>query len=210
MNEIINMNNIKSICYWTDGNGDIKLPGDSALAHRSEKDLPPAVAAVYKVLNTDSGFCERVVTLNGRCGLLLDILYDKDWVMETVSAFHTEISDETVMNALGAALPCLAQAMANDIHKLYEKAGDDVLCNGLKVLVGINTDVDGHELAVFVPIEDDAATNSTVLIQCARAVRIAECYLNHAAYNTHVEKWIRDLVAAVSIDTVDNYSFVGV
>lgn len=210
MNEIISMSNIKNICYWTDGNGDVKLPGDSALTHRGEKDLPPAVATVYKVLNTDSGFCERVVTLNGRCGLLLDILYDKDWVMETVSSFHTEVSDETVMNVLGAALPCLAQAMFNDISKLYEKAKDDVLCNGLKVLVGVNTDVDGHELAVFVPFEDAAATNNEIMIQCARAARIAECYLNHAAYNTRVEKWIRDLVAAISIDTVDDYSFVGV
>ena len=41
MNEIINMSNIKNIYYWTNINGDIFLPGDSALAHRSEKDLPP-------------------------------------------------------------------------------------------------------------------------------------------------------------------------
>ena len=65
MNEIINMSNIKNIYYWTDINGDIFLPGDSALARRSEKDLPPIAAAVYNALNTDCGFSERVVTMKG-------------------------------------------------------------------------------------------------------------------------------------------------
>lgn len=162
MNEIINMSNIKNIYYWTNINGDIFLPGDSALAHRSEKDLPPIVAAVYNALNTDCGFSERVVTMNSRCGLLLDILYDEDWVMETASGFHLEVSDNTVMNVFGAALPCLAQAIINDIGKRLKQAENVSLCTDLKVLVGINTDVDGHELAVFVPFEDDAATNDYV------------------------------------------------
>jgi hypothetical protein len=67
------------------------------------------VAAVYSALNTDSGVSERVVTLNGHCGLLLDVLYDKDWVSETFSNLNCEIPDEIIMNLFGAALPCLAQ-----------------------------------------------------------------------------------------------------
>lgn len=72
--------NIENIFYWTDNNGAVYLPGDTALTHRTKSDLPRFVAAVYSALNTDSGVSERVVTLNGHCGLLLDVLYDKDWV----------------------------------------------------------------------------------------------------------------------------------
>ena len=73
--------NAKNIVYWTDIHGS--LLGDSVRLHRSESSLPPEIAAVYKVLNLNSGFYERVVTMDGRCGLLLDILYDEDWVAET-------------------------------------------------------------------------------------------------------------------------------
>lgn len=83
MFNIMNLNNIENIFYWTDNNGAVYLPGDTALTYRTKSDLPRFVAAVYSALNTDSGVSERVVTLNGHCGLLLDVLYDKDWVSET-------------------------------------------------------------------------------------------------------------------------------
>lgn len=77
MFNIMNLNNIENIFYWTDNNGAVSLPGDTALTYRTKSDLPRFVAAVYSALNTDSGVSERVVTLNGHCGLLLDVLYDK-------------------------------------------------------------------------------------------------------------------------------------
>lgn len=116
MFNIMNLNNIENIFYWTDNNGAVSLPGDTALTYRTKSDLPRFVAAVYSALNTDSGVSERVVTLNGHCGLLLDVLYDKDWVSETFSNLNCEIPDEIIMNLFGAALPCLAQIMWNDIH----------------------------------------------------------------------------------------------
>lgn len=114
MFNIMNLNNIENIFYWTDNNGAVSLPGDTALTYRTKSDLPRFVAAVYSALNTDSGVSERVVTLNGHCGLLLDVLYDKDWVSETFSNLNCEIPDEIIMNLFGAALPCLAQIMWND------------------------------------------------------------------------------------------------
>lgn len=189
---IENMKDIKSIVYWTDINGSLR--GDSVRMHRSESSLPPQVAAVYKVLNLNSGFYERVATMDGRCGLLLDILYDEDWVTETASEACPNVSSKTAMDVFGATLHYLAKAMYSDIRKL---------------LVGVNSDWDGHELSIFVPFGDGAAENSSVLIECARAARIVECYLNHAAYNERVKKLIRDLAVAVSIDTVDSYNFTG-
>lgn len=93
MFNIMNLNNIENIFYWTDNNGAVSLPGDTALTYRTESDLPRFVAAVYGALNTDSGVSERVVTLNGHCGLLLDVLYDKSWISETFSNLHREIPD---------------------------------------------------------------------------------------------------------------------
>ena len=205
---IKNMKDIKSIVYWTDINGSLR--GDSVRMHRSESSLPPQVAAVYKVLNLNSGFCERVVTMDGRCGLLLDILYDKDWVTETASEAYPNISSKTAMDMLGSALPCLASAMYSDIRRLLDKAEDTSRCIDLKMLVGVNSDWNGHELSIFVPFEDDAAENPNVLIECAQAARIIECYLNNAACNEREKKLIRDLATAVNIDTVDSYNFTGV
>ena len=200
--------NAKNIVYWTDIHGS--LLGDSVRLHRSESSLPPEIAAVYKVLNLNSGFYERVVTMDGRCGLLLDILYDEDWVAETAFAACPKVCSKTAMDMLGSALPCLAKAMFSDIRKLLDKAEDTSRCTDLKMLVGVNSNMDGHELSIFIPFEDGAAENLSVQIECARAARIIECYLNHAAYNERVKKLIRDLVAAVSIDTVDSYNFTGV
>lgn len=204
---IENMKDIKSITYWTDINGSLR--GDSVRLHRPESSLPPQVAAVYKVLNLNSGFYERVATMDGRCGLMLNILYDEDWVVETASEACPDVSGKTAMDMLGSALSCLAKAMYSDIRKLLDKAEDTSRCADFKMLVGVNSDMDGHELSIFVPFEDGAAENTSVLIECARAARIIECYLNHAAYNERVKKLIRDLVAAVSIDTVDSYNFTG-
>lgn len=130
--------------------------------------------------------------------------------METASGFHLEVPDNTVMNVFGAALPCLAQAIINDIGKRLKQTENVSLCTGLKVLVGINTDVDGHELAVFVPFEDDAATNDYVQFKCARSARIVERYLNSAAYSNRVEKWIRGLIEAASIDAIDTSDYTEV
>lgn len=200
--------NAKNIVYWTDIHGS--LLGDSVRLHRSESSLPPEIAAVYKVLNLNSGFYERVVTMDGRCGLLLDILYDEDWVAETAFEACPKVCSKTAMDMLGSALPCLAKAMFSDIRILLDKAEDTSRCTDLKMLVGVNSNMDGHELSIFIPFEDGAAENLSVQIECARAARIIECYLNHAAYNERVKKLIRDLVAAVSIDTVDSYNFTGV
>lgn len=199
--------NTKNIVYWTDIHGSLR--GDSVRMHRSESSLPPQVRAVYKVLNLNSGFYERVVSMDARCGFLLDILYDEDWVTETASEACPNVSGKTVMHVFGASLPYLAKAMYSDIRKLLDKAEDTSRCTDLEMLVGVNSDWDGHELSIFVPFEDGAAENSSVLIECARAARIIECYLNHAAYNERVKKLIYDLVAAVSIDTVDSYNFTG-
>lgn len=45
MFNIMNLNNIENIFYWTDNNGAVSLPGDTALTYRTKSDLPRFVAA---------------------------------------------------------------------------------------------------------------------------------------------------------------------
>ena len=45
MFNIMNLNNIENIFYWTDNNGAVYLPGDTALTYRTKSDLPRFVAA---------------------------------------------------------------------------------------------------------------------------------------------------------------------
>lgn len=199
MFNIMKLNNIKNIFYWTDNNGAVYLPGDTALTYRTKSDLPRFVAAVYSALNSDSGVSERVVTLNGHCGLLLDVLYDKDWVSETFSNLNCEIPDEIIMNLFGAALPCLAQIMANDIHASLNKTEHCSNCPDLRILVGQNTDKDGHELCFFIPFGGTEFDHDE-RIRCAHAARVVENYLDNVAYGKKVKTYIRGLVEAASID----------
>lgn len=199
MFNIMNLNNIENIFYWTDNNGAVSLPGDTALTYRTKSDLPRFVAAVYSALNTDSGVSERVVTLNGHCGLLLDVLYDKDWVSETFSNLNCEIPDEIIMNLFGAALPCLAQIMWNDIHASLNKTEHCSNCPDLRILVGQNTDKDGHELCFFIPFGGTEFDHDE-RIRCAHAARVVENYLDNVAYGKKVETYIRELVEAANID----------
>lgn len=186
MFNIMNLNNIENIFYWTDNNGAVSLPGDTALTYRTKSDLPRFVAAVYSALNTDSGVSERVVTLNGHCGLLLDVLYDKDWVSETFSNLNCEIPDEIIMNLFGAALPCLAQIMWNDIHASLNKTEHCSNCPDLRILVGQNTDKDGHELCFFIPFGGTEFDHDE-RIRCAHAARVVENYLDNVAYANEKE-----------------------
>lgn len=38
MFNIMNLNNIENIFYWTDNNGAVSLPGDTALTYRTKSD----------------------------------------------------------------------------------------------------------------------------------------------------------------------------
>lgn len=85
MFNIMNLNNIENIFYWTDNNGAVSLPGDTALTYRTKSDLPRFVAAVYGALNTDSGVSERVVTLNGQKSASLKKLK----IVKTTDSMHS-------------------------------------------------------------------------------------------------------------------------
>lgn len=211
MFNIMKLNNIKNIFYWTDNNGAVYLPGDTALTYRTKSDLPRFVAAVYSALNTDSGVSERVVTLNGHCGLLLDVLYDKDWVSETFSNLNCEIPDEIIMNLFGAALPCLAQIMWNDIHASLNKTEHCSNCPDLRILVGQNTDKDGHELCFFIPFggtefDDDWTPMSTPLKaykKDMRSIKPAGNYEEGKDYMVAVSPWVLEaFLKANQIDYV--------
>lgn len=103
------------------------------------------------------------------------------------------------MNLFGAALPCLAQIMWNDIHASLNKTEHCSNCPDLRILVGQNTDKDGHELCFFIPFGGTEFDHDE-RIRCAHAARVVENYLDNVAYGKKVETYIRGLVEAASID----------
>ena len=52
--------------------------------------------------------------------------------------------------------------------------------------------------------------NDYVQFKCTRSARIVERYLNGAAYSNRVEKWIRSLIEAASIDAIDTSDYAEV
>lgn len=109
------------------------------------------------------------------------------------------------MNLFGAALPCLAQAMANDIRALLCNTEHCSNCPDLRILVGQNTDKDGHELCFFIPFGGTEFDHDE-RIRCAHAARVVESYLDRKAYSKKVEAYIRKLVDAanISVTTSEN------
>ena len=142
--------------------------------------------AVTVTLNTDSGVSERVVTLNGHSGLLLDVLYDKDWVSETFSNLNCEIPDEIIMNLFGAALPCLAQIMGNDIHASLNKTEHCSNCPDLRIwLAKIQIRMVMSFVSSFPLVGTEFDHDER--IRCAHAARVVENYLDNVAYGKKVE-----------------------
>ena len=151
----------------------------------------------YTALNLDSGVGEQVATIGGQYGILLTVLYDRDWILDTVETFHPNVSESAVVELFGAALPCIADAMSDDLRDLLKNNGAARMRDDVHILYGQNTDVDGHELFVFVPFNSDSDI-------CAKAVRIIEKYLNGNAYGENVMRCIRALVEAADINSLIN------
>lgn len=100
----------------------------------------------YTALNLDSGVGEQVATIGGQYGILLTVLYDRDWILDTVETFHPNVSESAVVELFGAALPCIADAMSDDLRDLLKDNGAARMRDDVHILYGQNTDVDGHEL----------------------------------------------------------------
>ena len=187
--------NRNPVTCWTNYFGDVMLPGDTT--GRDANALPSHMTPAYTALNLDSGVGEQVATIGGQYGILLTVLYDRDWILDTVETFHPNVSESAVVELFGAALPCIADAMSNDLRDLLKNNGAARMRDDVHILYGQNTDVDGHELFVFVPFNSDSDI-------CAKAVRIIEKYLNGNAYGENVMRCIRALVEAADINSLIN------
>lgn len=122
------------ITCWTNYFGDVVLPGDTT--SRDANALPSHMTPAYTALNLDSGVGEQVATIGGQYGILLTVLYDRDWILDTVETFHPNVSESSVVELFGAALPCIANAMSDDLRDSLKDNGaarmrDDIVHNFL-------------------------------------------------------------------------------
>lgn len=150
-----------------------------------------------QIFDLDSGVGEQVATIGGQYGILLTVLYDRDWILDTVETFHPNVSESSVVELFGAALPCIANAMSDDLRDSLKDNGAARMRDDIHILYGQNTDVDGHEIFVFVPFNPDSDI-------CAKAVRIIEKYLNVNACGKNMMRCIRALVEAADINSLIN------
>lgn len=92
---------------------------------------------------------------------------------------------------------CIANAMSDDLRDSLKDNGAARMRDDIHILYGQNTDVDGHEIFVFVPFNPDSDI-------CAKAVRIIEKYLNVNACGKNMMRCIRALVEAADINSLIN------
>ena len=122
------------ITRWTNYFGDVVLPGDTT--GRDANALPSHMTPAYTALNLDSGVGEQVATIGGQYGILLTVLYDRDWILDTVETFHPNVSESSVVELFGAALPCIANAMSDDLRDSLKDNGAARMRDDIHILYG--------------------------------------------------------------------------
>lgn len=141
----------RALYYWCNSAGDIRMPGDGerSILHRPEE-LPDAYRQLYDRYQTETGEGHRhVVEYAGRPGMLLAALYDKSYFRD-VCQEQAGIADQEFTPSLDDFLMDVAYRRLLITVEAMEK--DEELA-GCTVLVGKNTDPDGHEVCLFIPTE---------------------------------------------------------
>lgn len=137
----------QELFFWCNSTGDIRMPGDGEhyVVHKPT-DLPPAVRQLYEAYQTETGECMRhVVSYAGAPGMLLAALYDK--------SYYRDICDDNGIKDLTTAQETILMDVAYQLlsRRANEMMQDPVFA-GCTCFVGYNTDPDGHELGLFVPL----------------------------------------------------------
>lgn len=145
----------KELFYWCSSAGDIMMPSDGKrFVKHKPKELPDAYRQLYDQYQSEAGEGRRhVVSYQGRPGMLLAALYDKSYFHD-VCQERAGIPDREFTCSLDQFLMDVAYQR---ILQTASGIESDPELNGCTVLVGENTDVDGHEVCLFIPNDKAAA-----------------------------------------------------
>lgn len=116
--------------YWCNAVGEINLPWRKDDYNGKASELPPHVRALYRQWrSTERGVNSYVITNDDKLGIGYDWLIDYAWLSE----FDLNEDDDVT-----AELESTARA----IQEMFPYAD---------VYIGTNTDLDGHEIVLFIP-----------------------------------------------------------
>ena len=128
------------VFYYCNACGDINIPGCDPLSIHQPDELPALELELYENYWTEEDGCtEYVVTYRGEPGMAITVLFDKCW-LEDVALEHDWPKDSVAMNGLAKSLEYVAEELAQA-----------PILNECAVLLGIDTDPDGHELLFYIP-----------------------------------------------------------
>lgn len=121
----------ENLIYWCNALGEINIPWKPPGYPGHTKELPEEIRQAYGVWQEGeiAGINDYVVSYNGMTGIAYNWLVDYDW-----------INEECGEGKIGSAL----YSAAEQLEKKYPYA---------IVFIGMDTDPEGHELLLFIPLD---------------------------------------------------------
>jgi hypothetical protein len=133
--------------YWCNGLGEINIPGTDPLSYHEVDELPELAKELYENYWTDRYIGKMyVVDYKGKPAMAINYVFDEFYVAELLNKDKATFGDMVVVY----------NALVEYAKKLEWKS----LIWNCEVLVGFDTDPDGHELLVVVPYEQRSKIKS--------------------------------------------------
>ena len=145
-NDIISLDEVyenNELFCWTNCMGEVNMPGDPenrTIIHKVEE-LPPIAKTVYDQTEFGSGLGNYVVSFRGKIGFLINVLVDESWLQDVLKKNDVEEEADELLKHI----PDVVERIADTLEEFF-----GVPETTYSVLLGENTDPDGHELMFFV------------------------------------------------------------
>ena len=141
------MKNLKEIYakellyYWCNLLGEINVPGTERFSSDDPEELPPKQKILYEGWQWEDDPYRRVVSYDGKAAMALELLFDYSWLADIMTIKERNFC---------------ARAMGGLLFQAIQKYGQELEARlpNVDILVGEDTDPDGHELLVIVPFDE--------------------------------------------------------
>ena len=126
--------------YWCNAAGDINIPGTDPWSLHDVDELPLKERNLYEnYWSEDMGFWMYVVNYKGNPAMAINCLFDKSYLADLLD--KEDVSQEDMKRFYNAVF---------DFAMMLEREKEVAGC---EILIGEDTDPDGHELFVIIPYD---------------------------------------------------------
>ena len=141
------MRNLKEIYekellfYWCNLLGEINVPSAERFSSGDPEELPPKQKILYEGWQWEDDPYRYVVSYDGKAAMALGLLFDYSWLADIMTMKESNF--------------CV-RAMGGLLFQAIQKYGQELEARlpNVDILVGEDTDPDGHELLVVVPFDE--------------------------------------------------------